>query len=44
MMVCGDEHMIILHCTLSCGSLLFKISLSRNDVIKKWVVRVKINT
>ena len=36
-------HIIILHC-LFCSSLLFKISLSQTEVIKKWVFRVKINT
>ena len=45
MMVCGDGHIIILHCVLFCSTgLLFKISLSLTEVIKKWVFRVKINT
>ena len=35
MMVCGDGHIIILHCAPFCGSMLFKIILSLTEVIKK---------
>ena len=34
-MICGDGHIIILHCELFCSSLLFKISLSQTQVIQK---------
>ena len=34
MMVCGNGHIIILHCALFCGSLLFKISISQTDHMK----------
>ena len=38
MMVCGNGHIVILHYALFFCSLLFKISLSQTEVIKKWVL------
>ena len=42
MMVCGDGHIIILHCAPLCSTgLLFKISLSQTEVIKNGFSELK---
>ena len=40
-MVCGDGHIIILHCALFCSSLLFKISYLQTEVVKNGFSELK---